>query len=412
MGTRLLAQQRVDGPAAVEPGVDPGAVEALEDRRDIVAGHHRDRVVWYGARLRPAGPRRASARGLSAMPIRLALGHLEGFDETVSTFARQLGLTSVQFHTPSDLAGANGYWAVDELVRLRERCEADGLVVEGLENVPYAHWDKVLRGLPGREEQLANYCTTIRNMAAAGIPVLGHHFLPTYVWRTDLYAQGRGGARVTAFDAARVGEGNALAGYKLTPEEAFEEPIGSDRMWDNYRVFLEAVLPVAEEVGIRLALHPDDPPTDIPLGGITRILTSPEALERAGELAGDSPAWGLDLCLGTVSEMGGTETVNRVIDRFGPRGPDRLRPLPGRPGRGPALPGIVPRRGQLRPGGGPPPAGRRRLRRLHHRRPRAGHDRRRGHLGEHELGGLLQPRPGPRHRLPAGLLHALEGAAS
>ena len=123
------------------------------------------------------------------------------------------------------------------------------------------HWDKVLRGLPGREEQLANYCTTIRNMAAAGIPVLGHHFLPTYVWRTDLYAKGRGGARVTAFDAARVGEGNALAGYKLTPDEAFEEPIGSDRMWDNYRVFLEAVLPVAEEVGIRLALHPDDPPT-------------------------------------------------------------------------------------------------------------------------------------------------------
>lgn len=239
-----------------------------------------------------AGRRYASARGLTAMPIRLALGHLEGFDDTVSTFARQLGLTSVQFHTPSDLTGGDGYWAVDELVRLRERCEADGLVVEGLENVPYTHWDKVLRGLPGREEQLANYCTTIRNMAAAGIPVLGHHFLPTYVWRTDLYAQGRGGARVTGFDAARVGEGNALAGYKLTPEEAFEEPIGSDRMWDNYRVFLEAVLPVAEEVGVRLALHPDDPPTDIPLGGITRILTSPAALERAGELAGGSPAWG------------------------------------------------------------------------------------------------------------------------
>ena len=102
------------------------------------------------------------------MPIRLALGHLEGFDETVSTFARQLGLTSVQFHTPIDLSGDAGYWSTDELVRLRERCEADGLVVEGIENVPYAHWDKVLRGTSGREEQLANYATTIRNMAAAG----------------------------------------------------------------------------------------------------------------------------------------------------------------------------------------------------------------------------------------------------
>ena len=254
------------------------------------------------------------------MAIRLALGHLERFDETVSTFAQQLGLTSVQFHTPSDLKGARGYWDVDELVELRERCERDGLVVEGIENVPYGHWDRVLRGMPGRDEQLENYRTTIRNMAEAGIFVLGHHFLPTYVWRTDLNARGRGGARVTAFDAARAGEGNALAGYKLTPEVPFEEHISGEQMWDNYRVFLEAVLPTAEEVGVRLALHPDDPPVDIPLGGITRILTSPEGLERAYEVSAGSPAWGLDLCLGTVSEMAGEQSVNRVIDRFGPEG--------------------------------------------------------------------------------------------
>jgi mannonate dehydratase len=254
------------------------------------------------------------------MTIRLALGHLEGFDDTVATFAQQLGLTSVQFHTPSDLTGARGYWDLDELLDLRARCERAGLVVEGIENVPYSHWDKVLLGLPGRDEQLENYCTTIRNMAAAGIPVLGHHFLPTYVWRTDLNARGRGGARVTAFDAARAEAGNALAGYKLTPERPFDERIGGDKMWDNYRVFLDAVLPVAEAVGVRLALHPDDPPTDIPLGGITRIMTSPEGLERADELSRGSPAWGLDLCLGTVSEMAGEESVNQVIDHFGPEG--------------------------------------------------------------------------------------------
>ena len=63
-------------------------------------------------------------------------------------------------------------------------------------------------------------------------------------------------------------------------------------MWDNYRVFLEAVLPVAEEAGVRLALHPDDPPTDIPLGGVTRILTSPEALERAGRAGRRQPGLG------------------------------------------------------------------------------------------------------------------------
>jgi mannonate dehydratase len=254
------------------------------------------------------------------MAMRLALGHLEGFDETVATFARQLGLTSIQFHTPADLKGDGGYWDLAGLLELRERCERAGLVIEGLENVPYAHWDRVLRGLPGRDEQLENYRTTIRNMAAAGILVLGHHFLPTYVWRTDLDARGRGDARVTAFDAARASDGNALAGYKLTPGEAVMAPIDGDRMWDNYRVFLDAVLPVAEEVGVRLALHPDDPPTDIPLGGVSRILTSPEALERAWELSRGSPAWGLDLCLGTVSEMAGEQSVNRVIDSFGPAG--------------------------------------------------------------------------------------------
>jgi mannonate dehydratase len=254
------------------------------------------------------------------MGMRLCLGHIEGFDEAVATFAQQLGLTSVQFHTPSDLKGERGYWELDELLELRDRCESAGLVVEGIENVPYRHWDKVLRGQPGREEQLENYRTTIRNMAAAGIPVLGHHFLPTYVWRTDLEAKGRGGARVTAFDAARVDEGNALAGYKLTPRQPFEEPIGSEQMWENYAVFLEAVLPVAEEVGVRLAVHPDDPPTGTPLGGVARILSSPESLKQAYELSGGSPAWGLDLCLGTVSEMAGEESVNRVIDFFGPRG--------------------------------------------------------------------------------------------
>lgn len=189
------------------------------------------------------------------MSIRLAVGHIDELDDDVITFAHQLGLTSIHLHTPGNLTGERGYWEVDELVALRRRCEEAGLVVEAIENVPYGHWDKVLLGQPGRDAQLANYCQTIRNMAEAGITVLGHHFLPGYVWRTELRAAGRGGARVTAFDADSVHEGNKLIGYKLTPPAPVTEPIGAERMWDSYRVFLEAVLPVAEEVGVRLALQ-------------------------------------------------------------------------------------------------------------------------------------------------------------
>ena len=253
------------------------------------------------------------------MGIRLSMGHVEQLDDTVITFARQLGLRGIQLHAPADLPGEHGYWSAAELRALRDRCEAAGLSVDGLENVPAAQFTKIQRGEPGRDEQIENYGTTIRNMAEAGITLLGYNFLPTYVWRTDMASAGRGGATVTAFELAETGAGNALAGYKLTPG-AVTEPISASQMRDNHQYFLDAVLPVAEQAGVRLALHPDDPPVDVPLGGAARIFTSPEAMIRAHQAARGSPAWGIDLCLGTVSEMGGERSVNEMIDYFGPRG--------------------------------------------------------------------------------------------
>ncbi|MDA8292550.1 MAG: mannonate dehydratase [Actinomycetota bacterium] len=252
--------------------------------------------------------------------MRVALGHVETFDDDVATFARQLGLRGVQLHTPTNLSTDAGHWRLDELVDLRRRVESHGLVLEGLENVPRAHFDRIQQGLPGRDEQLESFCRTVENMGAAGIPVLGYNFIVTYVWRTDVAASGRGGARVTAFDLARVSEGNALSGYKLSPSEELVAPVTADELWANYRYFLDAVLPVAERAGVRLALHPDDPPVEEPIGGAARIFTSPESLVRALDLAGGSPAWGLDLCLGTVSEMGGEGAVDAVIDTLAASG--------------------------------------------------------------------------------------------
>jgi mannonate dehydratase len=252
--------------------------------------------------------------------IRLSLGHIDVYDDQVATFAHQLGLRGVQFHTPNLLPGEQGCWSLAELRALRERCDADGLRIDGLENVPLAHFWKVQRGLPGRDEQIDNYRTTIANMAAAGITMLGYNFLPTFVWRTNMLEPGRGGAKVTSFDLAGIGNGNALAGYRLTPAEPLAEPIGAEQMWANHQYFLDAVLPVAEQHGVRLALHPDDPPVDVPLGGAARIFTSPAALLRARRQANGSPAWGLNFCLGTVSEMGGEATINEVIDTLGAEG--------------------------------------------------------------------------------------------
>lgn len=253
------------------------------------------------------------------MAMRISMGHVDCYDDTVAAYARQLGLRTVQLHCPGNLTSADGYWPVAELRDLRERCERDGLALEGLENIPVAHFYKIQRGEPGRDEQIENYQATIRNMAAAGITLLGYNWLATFVWRTAVGSSGRGGAKITSFDLADTRRGNELASYKLTwPDPA--EPIGAEQAWASHQYFLDAVLPVAEEAGVRLALHPDDPPVTAPLGGAARVFTSPAALERARRQSRGSASWGLNLCLGTVSEMGGQAAVDQVIDRFGPLG--------------------------------------------------------------------------------------------
>ena len=203
------------------------------------------------------------------------------------TFARQLGITSVRSGTPRKWLPGEQQWEYEDLLRLRKRVESFGLKYEVIENVPQHFFDKVMLGLPGRDEQIAHYCTTIRNMGRAGIPILGYHFMPNSVWRTSRTAPGRGGAHVTAFDLALVeaatsAEQRAFAVVRSAAiDEQFTEGriVSADEMWENYAYFLQAVLPVAEESGVTLALHPDDPPVPS-LGGIARIFKSMDEIGR------------------------------------------------------------------------------------------------------------------------------------
>ena len=203
--------------------------------------------------------------------------------------------------------------------------------LEAIENVHLDFYDKVILGLPGRDEQIAHYCATIRNMGRAGIPILGYHFMPNSVWRTDRSPIGRGGALVTSFDMARVRDGRGDVLVARTDRSgsddpfntrgiipAAEYPFNEAEMWANYTYFIKAVIPIAEAAGVRLALHPDDPPVES-LGGIARLFRSLDGFRRAMAFA-DSDAWGLDLCLGCWSEMGGERAVMEAIDEFGARG--------------------------------------------------------------------------------------------
>lgn len=249
------------------------------------------------------------------MAIRFALGQLQELDDETAALALQLGLQSIQFNTPR-LPEEGGSWQTADLVALRQRCEAAGLTLEALENVPRHFLDKVILGLPGWEEQLEKYCQTIEHVGAAGISTLGYNFMGLGVWRTSMESPGRGGAWVSSFDVDQVGNGNHAR--RASPAPSIRRD--AEEMWSNYGRFLEAVLPVAERAGVRLALHPDDPPIE-EINGIARIFTSPANLKRAYELSSGSAAWGLDLCLGTTSSMrGGAQAVEEAIDYFGPRG--------------------------------------------------------------------------------------------
>ena len=130
--------------------------------------------------------------------IRLAIGQFNELTEEKLRFAAQLGVGGVQLNTPR-LPGEQRWEAVD-LTGLVLRCEAYGLKLEAIENVPIHFYDKAMLGLPGRDEQIEHYQATIRNLGRAGIPMLGYHWMPNDVWRTSNTTEGRGGARVTSFD--------------------------------------------------------------------------------------------------------------------------------------------------------------------------------------------------------------------
>jgi mannonate dehydratase len=244
--------------------------------------------------------------------MRVAIGQFSELSHERLTFAAQLGASGVLLNTP--VLPGERRWAVADLVWLRRRCEQYGLRLEALENVPLSFYDLAMLGLAGRDEQIADYQATICNMGAAGIPILGYHWMPNSVWRTP-DAHGRGGAIVTAFDIAQTDAGPLRHGVKQHP--LLEgRTLDAEQMWDNYNYFLERVLPVAEEAGVTLALHPDDPPVPA-LGGIARLFHSFAGFKRAMETF-DSPNHGLDFCMGCWSEMGPDPIA--AIRYFGERG--------------------------------------------------------------------------------------------
>ena len=254
--------------------------------------------------------------------MRMCISQFQVFDDEMAKFALQLGIKNIQMNTPR-LPG-KGIWDFDALKDLRDRIESYGLKFTMIENVPLTFYDKVILGLPGRDEQIENYIQTMRNVSSLGIEILGHHFSASFVWRTSYECEGRGGTKVSEYDEpVFVQKGNTAMreimerkGHLLDYDvlEALKG-VSSDDLFANYKYFMDAIIPVAEECGLKLALHPDDPPV-VSLNGISRMISGTDSYRRAMEIA-NSPMWGANLCLGTMSELNGEETVKDCIKLLG-----------------------------------------------------------------------------------------------
>ncbi len=246
--------------------------------------------------------------------ISIVIKHQGKYSEKVEQYAAQLGISNIQLSSPDYLG--EDYFSYEALTAIRQRIECAGQRLVFIENVPWKMNYKILYGLNGRDDQIEHYILTIRNMGKAGIPALGFNFMPNKVWRTDWNAPARGGATASEYNESKpifrntdIYANAAMKGFQI-----HEKP-DSDEMWSHFEYFIRAVMPEAEKAGVRLAMHPDDPPVPM-IDGVARVFTSVESLQKAIDIA-DSDYFGLNLCLGCISEMpGGGDAVRDAIPRF------------------------------------------------------------------------------------------------
>jgi mannonate dehydratase len=196
-------------------------------------------------------------------------------------------------------------WTLAPLAILHGMVEAEGFRLEVIEDNP--PMDRIRLGRPGREEEIEQFCVLVRNMGRLDIPVLCYNWSALLGWvRTELAARGRAGAIVAGYDHERLA-GSEVPGLDGVDDEA---------LWDNLRFFLDRVIPVAEDAGVRLAMHPDDPPLS-PVRGVPRIMRDVDAFERLLGLH-SSVANGLTLCQGNFTLM--TQDLPAVIRELGATG--------------------------------------------------------------------------------------------
>ena len=254
-------------------------------------------------------------------------------------FARQAGATHIVAHlvdyfrgssqaardsqpTGTDrgwgLAGdPDKLWTLEEMMALRSDVEAAGRKLEAIENFDPAHWHDVLLDGPRRAQHIENVKTILRRMGRAGIPMMGYNFSIAGVAGRTTGNYARGEARSVGMEGPYdppMFNGMVWNMVYDTHAPPGEVPaITHEELWRRLDRFLGEVLPVAEEAGVKLAAHPDDPPMPF-VRGQPRLVYQPRFYQKLIDL-NPSPANTLEFCIGSLAEM--TEgDIYDVVDDF------------------------------------------------------------------------------------------------
>ena len=197
-------------------------------------------------------------------------------------------------------------WKEESLVKLEEACKEKGLQMEVIESIP-VHEDIKL-GKPTRDKYIENYIKNIRLVAKHGVKCICYNFMPVFDWlRTDMHHKNEDGSTSLSYsyeDFAKVDPNNLhLPGWDESySQEELQgllkeyKSVTHEMLFDNLVYFLKKVIPVCDELGVNMAIHPDDPPWDI--FGLPRIVSNEADLDRMFA-AVPSKANGLTLCTGS-----------------------------------------------------------------------------------------------------------------
>lgn len=259
-------------------------------------------------------------------------------------FARQAGATHIVAHFVAGRLGedSSGWlqepglrrsypgderYSYESLAALRELAHSEDVEVEAIENFAPVDWHDVLLDGPRRDEQIAYVQQVIRNVGRAGIAAMGYNFSLAGVWGRTIQPVARGRAMASDFrDPEQAGIPKGMVWNQVCDPELYEasvatgdflDPVSSEEFWDRFGRFLAEVVPVAEEAGVTLALHPDDPPA-AQLRGTPRLVHRGEFYQRVLDLK-PSGSNAMEFCVGTLSEVA-DQDIYEIVERFAATG--------------------------------------------------------------------------------------------